>query len=80
MRILFINNEGGGFANHIDVAPGTTVQALFNKHLPGRSAEDFLIRVNRQPAAADQVLVEGDRVSITATKIAGAGRRIVVHQ
>jgi len=79
MRILFINNEGCGFANHIEVATGTTVQALFSKHLPGRQAEDFLIRVNRQPAAADQVLVEGDRVSITATKIAGAGRRLVIQ-
>ena len=72
MKCLFINNEGAGFANHIDVAPGTTVQQLFSKHLPERSAEDFLIRVNRQPASADQVLVEGDRISITATKIAGA--------
>jgi len=72
MKCLFINNEGSGFASHIDVAPGTTVQQLFNKHLPDRSAEDFLIRVNRQPSSADQVLVEGDRISITATKIAGA--------
>ena len=72
MKCLFINNEGAGFANHIDVAPGTTVQQLFHKHLPERSAEDFLIRVNRQPASADQVLAEGDRISITATKIAGA--------
>lgn len=72
MKCLFINNEGAGFANHIDVAHGTTVQQLFAKHMPDRSPEDFLIRVNRQPASADQVLVEGDRISITATKIAGA--------
>ena len=73
MKILFINNEGGGFASHIDVAEGTTVLKLFTQKLPGRNADDFLIRVNRQPAAEDQILVEGDRVSITATKIAGAG-------
>jgi hypothetical protein len=77
MKCLFINNEGGGFASHIDVAPATTVQQLFGKHLPGRSAEDILIRVNRQPAAADQVLAEGDRISITATKIAGAVRPLL---
>ena len=76
MKCLFINNEGAGFANHIDVAEGTTVQQLFGKHLPGRSAEDFLIRVNRQPASADQVLADGDRISITATKIAGADCRL----
>jgi hypothetical protein len=72
MKCLFINNEGAGFADHIDVADGATVSTLFAKHLPGRSAADFLIRVNRQPAAADQLLVDGDRISITATKIAGA--------
>jgi hypothetical protein len=31
-----------------------------------------LIRVNRQPAAADQVLQDQDRVSFTAVKIEGA--------
>jgi hypothetical protein len=72
MKILFINNEGGGFASHIDVAEGTTALKLFTQKLPGRNAEDFLIRVNRLPAAEDQILVDGDRVSITATKIAGA--------
>ena len=72
MKCLFINNEGAGFADHIEVAEGTTVSALFEERLPERRPEDFLIRVNRQPAAADQVLQEGDRISITATKIAGA--------
>lgn len=36
------------------------------------SASDYLIRVNRQPAASDHVLQEGDRVSITPVKIEGA--------
>ena len=73
MKCLFINNEGSGFASHIDVAEGTTVLRLFQEHLPDRRPEDFLIRVNRQPAASDQVLRDGDRVSFTATKIEGAG-------
>lgn len=72
MRILFINNHGGGFADHIEVAEATTVTELFEERLPGCRAEDFLIRVNRQPASADQVLQEGDRVSMTPTKIEGA--------
>jgi hypothetical protein len=37
--------------------------------------ENYLIRVNRQPASRDQVLVEMDRVSFTPTKIEGAYRR-----
>ena len=72
MRILFINNDGGGFADHIEVADGTTVAELFSDKLPERKAADFLIRVNRLPAAADQVLQTGDRLSFTPTKIEGA--------
>jgi hypothetical protein len=72
MQILFINNDGGGFADHIDVADGTTVAQLFADRLPERKAGDFLIRVNRLPAAADQVLQPGDRLSFTPTKIEGA--------
>jgi hypothetical protein len=74
MKILFINNDGGGFADYIDVAEGTNVQRLFADRLPGAKAENYLIRVNRQPAARDQVLREGDRVSMTPTKIEGAQR------
>ena len=72
MKILFINNDGGGFADHVDVTDGTNVSRFFKEKMPGREAQDFLIRVNRQPAAADQVLREGDRVSITPTKVEGA--------
>ena len=72
MRILFINNDGGGFADHIQIDDGTTVQALFRQRLPHGRAESYLIRVNRQPASAEQVLHEGDRVSFTPTKIEGA--------
>ncbi|HEV7279360.1 MAG TPA: molybdopterin converting factor [Pirellulaceae bacterium] len=72
MRVLYINNDGGGFADYIDVEPGTTVQRLFDERVKyGRSA-DYLIRVNRQPAPADQALQEGDRVSFTPLKIEGA--------
>jgi hypothetical protein len=74
MQIFFINNDGGGFADTIPVAEGTTVAQLFTERLPGRKAIDFLIRVNRLPSTADQVLKEGDRVSMTPTKVEGARR------
>ncbi len=73
MKCLFINNDGGGFADHIDVPEGTTVAGLFAQRLPGRDPADYLVRVNRLPAAADQPLAAGDRVSFTPTKIEGAG-------
>ena len=72
MRILYVNNDGGGFADHIEVADGTTVERLFDEQMPRRKAEDYLIRVNRQPVSREQVLQEGDRVTISPTKIEGA--------
>jgi hypothetical protein len=72
MKVLFINNDGGGFADQIEVEPGTTVRQLFEQQLPDRKPEDYLIRVNRLESTADQELKEGDRVSMTPTKIEGA--------
>ena len=72
MQILLINNDGAGFADHIDIAEGTSVSALFAEKMPGRKAADYLIRVNRLPVSSDQILQPGDRVSMTATKIQGA--------
>lgn len=72
MKILFINNDGGGFADYVQVADGTTVQQFFNEKLPDREAHDYLIRVNRQPVPKDYILQEGDRITATPLKIEGA--------
>ena len=63
---------GGGFADHIEVPEGTSVATLFAERMSGRKPADYLIRVNRQPVSADQILHEGDRVSMTPSKIEGA--------
>ncbi len=72
MRILFVNNDGGGFADYINVNEGKTVEQFFKDQMPDRRPEDYLIRVNRQPVPRDYVLQENDRVTITPTKIEGA--------
>ena len=72
MKILFLNHDGGGFADHIDIEEGTTVETLFEAQMKDALPEDYLIRVNRQPCSAGQQLQEGDRVSITPRKIEGA--------
>ena len=72
MRILYINANGAGFADHIDIEAGTTVAKLFEQRLPNSKSADYLIRVNRQPTSRDYVLAEGDRVSVTPVKIEGA--------
>jgi sulfur carrier protein ThiS len=72
MKILVINNHGGGYADYMEVEAGTTVPQLFNQVVPGGKADDYLIRINRQPVPKDHILQEGERVSITPVKIEGA--------
>jgi hypothetical protein len=72
MKVLFINNDGGGFADHIEVAEAIRVNSLFQQRMPHAKPQDYLIRVNRQEVAANHLLQEGDRVSFTPKKIEGA--------
>ena len=72
MRIMYINNAGGGFANYINVEEDTNIEKLFKQKMPHEQSADYLIRVNRQPVPKDYVLKENDRVTITPTKIDGA--------
>ncbi len=69
MRVLYINNHGGGFADFVEVEDGTTIGAFFNRRMPDAVSEAYLIRVNRELTTADRVLRENDRVTITPTKI-----------
>ena len=72
MKVLFINNLGGGFADFVTINEGTTVEQFFHDKMPDEKAADYLIRVNRQPVAKDYVLQANDRVTITPTKVEGA--------
>jgi hypothetical protein len=75
MQIFMIHNEGAGFAGHLEVEIGMTVERLFDSELAGGNLNDYLVRVNRLPAAGSKILEPGDRVSFTPTKIEGAARR-----
>ena len=48
------------------------VEKFFSEKMSHGKAEDYLIRENRQPVPRDYVLQEGDRATITPTKIEGA--------
>ena len=72
MRIMYINNNGGGFADFINVEEGMNIEKLFKQKMPHEESHDYLIRVNRQPVPKEYVLKENDRVTITPTKIEGA--------
>lgn len=72
MKILYINNNLGGFVDYIFVDDGLTVEHLFQQNMTDCKPEDYLICVNRQPVARDYVLQENDRVTISPTKMDGA--------
>ena len=72
MRIQFLNNDGGGYADYLNVNENTTVDQFFNEKMAGRKPEDYLIRVNRQPVPRDYCLQENDRITVTPTKVDGA--------
>jgi len=72
MRVLYIDNDGGGFADYVDVTESITVEQFFKDKMQGRKPDNYLIRVNRQPVPRDYVLQENDRVTVTPTKIEGA--------
>jgi sulfur carrier protein ThiS len=72
MKVLVINNDGGGFADYVDVPETTTVRDMFLREVRSGKPDSYLIRVNRQPVPSDQVLREGDRISFTPIKVEGA--------
>ena len=72
MKVFYINNDGSGFADTIHIPDAQTVQQFFQERLPDRKPQDYLIRVNRLPTSADQVLQDNDRISVSPTKIHGA--------
>lgn len=72
MKIMFINNNGSGFADYIDIEKGISIENFFEQKMPHEQSSDYLIRVNRQPVPKDYILQENDRVTITPVKIEGA--------
>ena len=72
IKVLYVNNDGGGFADYVELAQGTSVEKFFSQQQPDRQACDYLIRVNRQPVPRDYILQDGDRITMTPVKIEGA--------
>jgi L-serine deaminase len=74
INVTFINNDGAGFADTVEVEDGTTAAQLFADQL-GQDADPgaYLIRVNREACASNRALVNGDKMTVTPTKIDGAG-------
>jgi len=75
-KVLFINNDGGGFADSVAFTPGTTLAAFISGR--GVSIANKMVRVNNNLADAGYVLQNGDKVSVTPLKVQGAVETIKV--
>ena len=71
LSVVFINNDGGGLADELEVDVGTTLQELLDEQLSS-PLENYFIRVNKEPAVGSYVLQDNDKITATPTKIAGA--------
>jgi len=82
IRVLFVNNGGEGYANWISIPEGTTIATFFATQIGDRQIPaNYMKRIRRaevtfggpeNPIEAGFVLQNGDRISITPTKVEGA--------
>ena len=74
IEILVVSNAGDGCNERKGFASGTTVMDLFRMYAGSNALPaDFKVRVNgEKPANATYVMQQGDRFSITPSKVAGA--------
>jgi len=68
---LICNNEAG-YADNVTVPAGTSIGELFREKMPEHNPADYVIRVNAEPVQRAQILCNGDRVTISPQKVAGA--------
>lgn len=73
--VTLVSNSGAGLPVQIPVVEDTTLQAFLEVSFDG-NIDDFTIRVRANGTSvtvhSDYVLCDGDRVSLSPTKIDGA--------
>jgi sulfur carrier protein ThiS len=77
-RITFINNDGGGFGDRVDVQHGTTIEEFCEEMMPDVDLNERRISVNGRVVRAGYVLQNGDRVAATPLKIEGGAGTISI--
>lgn len=73
--VTMVSNSGSGLPNRIPISEGTTLEKFLEVHFE-ENQDDFTVRVRANGASVevhrDYILQDGDRVSLTPTKIDGA--------
>ncbi|MCA9016490.1 MAG: molybdopterin converting factor [Planctomycetaceae bacterium] len=71
MKILFINNDGSGIADQIDITEGLTVSVLFEQRVPHGRPQNYLIWVYKSSTSLSLPLSFIDSLFLKATCLAG---------
>jgi hypothetical protein len=72
MKIQVISGHGDGQIKLLEVTEGTTIAELLSAQFPDVDISMHLVRVNRLSANVEQVLSNGDRLTVTPLGIEGA--------
>ena len=74
--ITYLNADGSGFAEKVEVPAGFSFGDFFALKKPGENASSYAIRVSRDgnkfTPEKGQLIEDGDKVSILAAKQEGA--------
>ena len=63
---------GDGRSRSIGTAEGTTVRKFYDEEIGDPNTKKYVILVNGREVAGTHVLVDGDMVSVTPTKVTAA--------
>lgn len=77
-QVLFINNDGAGFAEKVDVPMGTSISDFLAAELPDVDLTERTITVNGAMVSGDYPLGLGDKIAVTPLKVDGAADRVLL--
>ena len=74
IRVFLTSTSDTGFADYISLPQGANIRTLWERHMGTQDPSKYVIRVDRHEGRlpADFVLQDGDRVTISPHKVAGA--------
>jgi sulfur carrier protein ThiS len=72
MKIHLVTNLNNSFSGFVDYPEGTTVDDVLSEVANGADSDGFRVRVNRETVSPDFPLKNGDRVTVTPSRIEGA--------
>lgn len=71
MQIRLIHNQGAGSNTTWEVPEGSTVRDVFSRYGVTYRPDAHILTVNQIAASVDQILSNGDTVSVMANKVGG---------